>query len=114
MNRKAILAEAFFKVSKILDIEQSYLEGILGLSHSAITNLKVSGELDPYSKSGQKALLLIHIFKLLHVLSGGDEELMKSFMYTYNFETNDIPIRQVQSEEGMIKVRNFLEFLISK
>ena len=45
----------------------------------AITQLQNQPELDPYSKQGKLALLLIRLYQALHALTGGDQATMKIF-----------------------------------
>lgn len=70
--------------------------------------------LDPASKPGKKALLLIQIFQSLYVLNGGDIELIQYFMNSQNHITSGVPIQQVQSENGLVIVHECLQALLIK
>jgi hypothetical protein len=108
MNNKTVLAKAVLKAAEQLGLEQAQLEQVLNLHHTEII------ELDPGSKSGQKALLLIQVFQSLYALNGGDIEWIRHFMNSQNRVTGGIPIEQIQQKAGLIKVLESVQSLGSK
>lgn len=114
MNRNSLLAKAALKAAENLELDEVHLGLVLGLNDTTIAQLKVNGELDSLSKPGQRALQLINIFKLLHILSGGDEDWMRHFMQKHNFMSGGIPVEQIKSEEGLAKITQCLQTLLAK
>lgn len=114
MDEKTVLAKAVLNVAENLGLESVHLEMVLGMNYISISQLKQDVELEPTSKPGQKALLLINLFQSLYSLSGGDTDWMRSFMYTYNGVTGGIPNEQIQSEAGLVKVTQTLQSLLAK
>ena len=114
MNRNLLLVKAALNAAENLDLDEVHLGLVLGLNDTTITQLKVNGELDSLSKAGQRALQLIKIFKLLHILSGGDVDWMRHFMQKHNSLTGGVPVEQIKSEEGLVKVTQCLQNLLAK
>jgi hypothetical protein len=101
MNRDKLLAKAVLNAAKKLELESNQLAKVLGVDHSTILQLKT---LDPESEQGERALILIQIFRSLYALSGGNANWIQRFMRSPNRMTGGIPIEQVQNETGLIKV----------
>ena len=65
--------------------------------------------IDPGSKSGELALLLIRSYRSLHVLTGGRDEDMRHWMHTENAGTGGIPLEQVKTVPGLVRVLEYLD-----
>lgn len=93
----------------------------LGLSHSEVgqivgrnrTSIDRNG-IDPDTKSGQLALIMIRIYRSLYALMGGDEDNMKHFMQTPNRGTGGIPAEQLHDVQGMVRVCDYLDAIRGK
>lgn len=108
MNNKVVLAKATRHAAEQLGLTTYQLEQVLGQNYTTTI------ELDPTSKSAQKALLLIHIFQSLYNLVGGDAEEMQHFMSSSNRITGGIPIKQIQEDSGLVRVLECLQALLTK
>lgn len=108
MNNNAVLTKATMHAATQLGLTQYQLEQVLG------QNQTTTIELDPDSKPGKKALLLIQIFKSLDALNGGDLEWIQYFMCSQNQITGGVPIEQIQNEIGLVKVQKYLQDLLIK
>lgn len=73
-----------------------------------MSRLKADPILDPTSKQGEMALLLIRMYRAIYVLTGGDSEWIHYFMNSYNDMTRGVPIEQVQSNSGLVLVLHFV------
>lgn len=109
LDQKRILAKAFFKASEQLNLSQTQLAVILGTSELAIQKLRLKGQLEPFSQQGEKALLIIRLFKALYNLSGGDQECIQQFLNTRNRVTGGIPIKQIETNHGFVACLQFVE-----
>ncbi len=76
--------------------------------------LKHSQSLDPASKQGEIALLIVRIVRALFVLTGGDKEWIKHFMHTHNNITGNVPAKQIQSIQGLMTVVQFVDAIRGK
>ena len=87
---------------------------MLGVHRSAITRLKKNLDLQPDSKQGELALLLIRAARALFALTGGDEDWIRHFMRSPNHLTGGIPAEQVQTVQGLVRVLTCLDALRGK
>lgn len=106
MNNSAVLTKATMHAADQLGLTQYQLKRVLDLEHIKTI------ELDPTSKSAQKALLLIQVFLSLDTLNSGDVDWMQHFMRSQNSMTKGIPIQQIQEYSGLIRVLECLQALI--
>lgn len=113
-ERNAVLAKAFLRAAETLGMKQKEAATVLGLSSSRLSQLKSGGELDPNSKPGEAALMLIRIARGLYALNGGSKETMRHFMYTKNRITGGVPIEQVQTLSGLNEVLLFVDSIRGK
>ncbi len=107
MENKFVLSKAVLHAAEKLGLTTDQLALILDIDSINLT-------LDPDSKPGKKALLLIQIFQLLDALNGGDLEWIQHFMCSQNQITGGVPMEQIQNETGLIKVQECLQALLIK
>ncbi len=86
-DRAAVLGEALLGAGKALGMTQADLGRVIGKDRSAVSR----GRIDPDSKAGELALLLIRCYRSLFVLVGGDPAQMRHWMHTPNLHTGGIP-----------------------
>ena len=111
LDQKRILAKAFFKASEQLNLSQTQLAMILGISELEIHKLRSERQLDPFSQQGEKALLIIRLFKALYNLSGGDQKTIQLFLSTRNRMTGGIPLEQIGTMHGLVACLQFVELI---
>ena len=104
-DRKIVLAKAVLKAAEQLDLDSENLSVILG------TDLRLSNklELDPESEPGNRAILLIRIYKALYAANGGNLAWMQRFMKSPNRATGGIPSEQIKTYTGLLKVLRYLD-----
>lgn len=111
MDRNVLLAKAVLNTAEKFGLNSNQLARVLGVDYTTILQLK---SLDPDSKQGERALILIRIFRSLYELNGGDMSWMGRYMNSPNRLTGGIPFNQIQQEEGLIKVLESLERISPK
>ena len=109
VDKKRVLAKAVLNVAEKLDLKQAQLAAVLGMPGTAISQLRKDPELDPESKQGERAILLIRIYRSLYALMGGDVEWMRHFMILPNRVTGGIPVKQIESIAGLVTVERFVD-----
>lgn len=114
LDKKVVLAKAVLNAAEQLDLKQAQLAAILGVHRTAISRLKNNPELDPASKQGELALLLIRLYRALYALTGGDLDWMRHFMNTSNIVTAGIPVKQIESVSGLVTVLQFVDAIRAK
>ncbi len=113
-NPAAVLAKAVLNAADQLGLKQAELAAVLGIHRTAISRLKQNPALDPKSKQGELALLLIRIARALFALTGGDKDWIKHFMHNPNQATGGVPAKQMESIQGLMQVLNFVDALRGK
>ncbi|TCB75660.1 hypothetical protein [Acinetobacter sp. ANC 4177] len=107
-DRRKTLTKAVINAAEILDVSDDEFFKILKIKKSSIVQLDNLNYFNPISLDEEIAILFLSIFNLLHKLSGGDVDMMCYFMRSFNYLTGDIPIKQIESSAGLVKVYNVL------
>jgi len=102
---RRVLATALARAGKELGLTQQELGLVIGRDRTALTR----GGLDPQSKSGELALLLIRAYRALFALTGGDRDAMRHWFQTENLHTGGVPAQQVQGVQGLVQVVEYLD-----
>ncbi len=111
---EVVLAKAVLRASEQLGLKQAELAAVLGIHRTAVSRLKQKPCLDPKSKQGELALLLIRIARALVALTGGDQVWIVHFMRTPNRVTRGVPAQQLESIQGMMLVLQFVDAIRGK
>ena len=107
---KAVLATALVNAGRELGLSQADLGAIVGRDRTAFSR---SG-IDPETKSGELALLVIRCYRALFVLVGGDGAAMRHWMQTENLHTGGVPAEQLHSVQGLVRVLEYLDAIRGK
>jgi Protein of unknown function (DUF2384) len=105
-----VLAAALVNAGKELGLTQAALGAVIGRDRTALSR----GQLDPDSKAGELALLLIRAYRALFALVGGDRSVMRHWMHTENLHTGGIPAEQIRSVQGLTRVVEYLDAIRGK
>ena len=114
LSHAAVLAKAVLRAAGQLGLTQTELGAVLGLHRTAISRLKHNPSLDPESKQGELALLLIRMARALYALTGGEPDWMRHFMRSPNEATGGVPVEQITSIQGLMRVLQFVDGLRGK
>jgi len=109
-----VLAKALLNASTQLGLRQDELAKVIGLHRTGITRLKKSMTLEPESKTGELALLLIRAARALYALAGGESDWIAHFMRSPNRMTGGIPAEQIQNVQGLVRVVQCLDAIRGK
>jgi hypothetical protein len=104
------LTKALLNAGKALGLTQDELGAVVGRDRTAFHR----GGLDPESKAGELALLLIRAYRSLYVLAGNQPGEIRHWMHTENRHTGGIPAEQVKSVPGLIHVVEYLDAIRGK
>lgn len=113
-NPNAVLAKAVLRAAGQLGLRQSQLADVLGMHRTAISRMKSAQSLDPASKQGELALLLIRIARALFALTGGDLQWIRHFMHSHNHLTGGTPAEQITTIQGLMAVLRVVDALRGK
>lgn len=109
-----VLAKAVLRAADQLGLKQTELAAALGMHRTAVSRLKTTASLDPGSKQGELALLLLRLARALFALTGGDQDWIRHFMRTPNKITGGIPAAQIETIQGMTTVLQFVDAIRGK
>jgi hypothetical protein len=107
---RRVLSSALVNAGKELGLTQQILGEIVGKDRTALSR----GGIDPDSKSGELALLLVRAYRALFALTGGDREAMRHWFQTQNLHTGGVPSEQVRSVQGLMRVVEYLDAIRGK
>jgi hypothetical protein len=102
---RKVLARAVLKAGMDLGIVKRDLYRLTSASGRTL----VRRGIDPRSPGWKRSEKLIRIHRALSVLVGGESDLMRLWMHTYNQGTGGIPAKQILKEKGLGAVVSYLE-----
>ena len=101
----SLLGRSAYAAGEYLGLSRAEVGEVIGRTRSSIDR----NGIDPVSKAGQLALILVRIYRSLYALMGGDKENMQHFMCTPNHGTGGVPAEQLHEVEGLVRVCNYLD-----
>lgn len=93
-----------------MGLSRDDLSRVLGRDRSSITRAGV----DPDSKPGELAKLLIRCYRSLAVLVDDNPEQILEWLTTPNRHTGGVPQEQLQTVEGLVFVTEYLDAIRAK
>ena len=123
LDKPAILTKAIQKLAIELDLTQQELSSIIGRSKSTFSRLFKNDVtvkdnkqklLDPCSKEGQLAILLLRLYRNLDVLFGGNAKQCQLWLRSSNEHLEKKPIDLIKSVEGLVTVVQYLDAIRGK
>lgn len=104
------LTKAFLNAGRELGLSRAELGEVVGKDRSTFSR----GGIDPDSKPGELALLLVRCYRALFALVGGEADQMRHWMHTPNHHTGGTPAAQVRSVQGLVRVTEYLDAMRGK
>ena len=101
-----LLLQAVVRTAAELEMNRTTLARVLGKDRSTLNRAK---GIDPTSKTGELALLLIRLYRSLSVLVGNDRLQLRHWFHTANRHTGGVPAEQVQRTEGLVEIVQYLD-----
>ena len=107
---EAVLTKAVLRAADLLELPSNALARILGVSEASISRL-VGGSrtIDPASKEGELALLLVRVYRSLDALVGTDAAQRKAWLHGHNRALNGRPVELLQRADGLVGVVAYLD-----
>lgn len=105
-----VLTQATLRAAAQLGLGGSELARTIGTSPSTISRLG-SGlkTIDPQSKEGEMALLLVRLYRSLDALVGNDGQRRLDWMSAHNHAFHAVPRDFIQTAQGLVSVVNYLD-----
>ncbi len=109
----AVLTKATRRAARLLGLTDAALAAVLGVSPSTVSRLGAARSIDPASREGECALLLLRIFRGLDSLLG-DTESCRRWMTSENQHLGGVPAQLIRSVEGLVHVTRYLDAMRGK
>lgn len=97
-----VLSNAASRAADELQLPNTVLAAVLGLSDASVSRLKRGTfTLPPGSKAFELAALFVRLFRSLYAITGGDTESMRSWLRAENLALRARPIDLIQTVIGL-------------
>ncbi len=108
---EAVVKMALLNVAQRLAIDHRQLSKMIGISESKISGIYNDKQciLAQNNEEYELALLLIHAFRNLDVIVGGNEGNMRIWFHSFNEHLDAIPIELAQKIGGLVAIVNYLD-----
>jgi len=105
-----VLTKAVLRAAELLELSGGALARTLGVSEASVSRL-VSGArtIDPRSKEGELALLLVRVYRSLDALVGSDAAQRKAWLHSANRALNSRPAELIEGAAGLVTVVAYLD-----
>lgn len=105
-----VLAKAVLRAGALLGLTNVVLAKVLGVSEAGVSRLAAGQRtIDPRTKEGELALLLVRAYRSLDALVGADESARRAWMSSHNSALNGRPVDLVVRAEGLASVVSYLD-----
>jgi transcriptional regulator with XRE-family HTH domain len=107
---RRILTGAVLRASALLEITQSSLAQILGLSPSTVSRMaNGTYTLDTQKKEWELGALFVRLFRSLDAVIGSNDTAARGWLYAVNHGLVGRPIDLIRSTEGLVRVVQYLD-----
>lgn len=112
---KRVLTKALLCLAEKIQLSRRELCAILGISEASASRLYDGARfINPDSKEGELATLLLRIYRSLDTLFGGNEAQCCAWFRHHNHHIEAIPADLVRNIQGMVKVASYLDAMRGK
>ncbi len=107
---RRVLTDAVLRAAALLDITQTSLAQILGLSASTVSRMaNGSYMLDEEKKEWELGALFVRLFRSLDTLVGSNDAAAKAWLGGTNLGLTGRPVDLIRSTEGLVRVVQYLD-----
>ncbi len=105
-----VLAKATARAGQFLGLSGAAIARTIGVSEPTISRI-LRGErpLDPTSKEGELALLLVRVYRSLDPLVGTDDQKRVAWMKSNNRALGGVPAQLIERADGLVATLNYLD-----
>jgi hypothetical protein len=105
-----VLGTAVLRASERMGLSRAELAKVLGRDRSSISRSGV----DPESKAGELAKILIRCYRALAVMVDDNPQQIREWLATGNRHTGGVPQQQLQTVAGLVAVSEYLDAIRGK
>lgn len=104
------LTRAVLRAAGLLDIPQSELAAILGISPATVSRMASNRYLlQTDRKEWQLALLFVRLFRSLDSITGGRDDLSRAWLRGHNHALSATPAALLSDVESLVRVVQYLD-----
>lgn len=112
VDHAMVLAKATVRAAEGLGLSGKALSEVIGMSEPTVSRVRKGDTgIDPGSKHGELALLLVRAFRSLDALVGGEEAKRKLWMGTSHRELGGVPAELIKKIDGLLRVVSYLDVM---
>ncbi len=112
---KLVLRKALLRMTERLALTRSELSEIIGVSEASLSRVYEGKRLiDPHSKEGELAAILLRLYRSLDTLFGGNVDQCKLWLRSPNTHLHGIPAELIKSVQGLVSVVLYLDAMRGK
>ena len=105
-----VLTKAVLRAATFLELPSNVLSRVLGVSEASVSRLASgSRTIDPSTKEGELALLLVRVYRSLDALVGTDAAQRKAWLHGHNRALNARPVDLLPRADGLVSVVAYLD-----
>jgi transcriptional regulator with XRE-family HTH domain len=105
-----VLGKATIRAALELRLSNAALARVIGLSEPSISRVANGARgIDPLSKEGQLALLLVRLYRSLDPLVGSDPQKRHDWLRSHNKALNGTPAALIESPYGLVTTLAYLD-----
>lgn len=106
----SVLGKSAARAAAQLGLSGKALARVVGCSEPTVSRV-LAGQrgIDPHSKEGELALLLVRVFRSLDALVGGNDAKRTSWMNSHNRALNGVPAELIRTAEGLVRTLAYLD-----
>src|SRR5690348_3724545 len=105
-----VLTKAVLRAAELLELSSASLARVLGVSEASVSRLASGARtIDPRSKEGELALLLVRVYRSLDALVGADPDQRRAWLHGANRALNGRPAELIGRADGLVSVVNYLD-----
>jgi transcriptional regulator with XRE-family HTH domain len=108
------LGKATLRASAQLGLSQKDLAAVLGISEATASRLARGRAVDPKSKEGELALLLLRVYRSLSTLVGGQADAAREWMHAANDHLRGTPATLARTTTGLVAIADYLDGMRGK
>jgi hypothetical protein len=104
-----VLTKAVLSAAQRLGLRSRDLAAILGSSEASVSRLQRGRTIEPETKEGELALLLLRLYRSLDALVGGDDAQARAWLHAENRHLAGVPAQSIATVQGLVDVVQYLD-----
>ena len=109
-----VLTRAVVGATRRLGLTQKTAAAALGVSEATFSRLSRGRSIDPATKEGELAVLLVRLYRSLDALVGGNAEQARAWLHAPNHHLQGTPAKMIRGVAGIVRVVEYLDALRGK